>query len=83
MVKIYIYIYIFTKNANFCRFIKIWEKNKRFDLVWLRQTKCEDFAVCGGEETATKIEMKNWTEIANKLIVIKNQSEIYGGDGEK
>ena len=37
----------------------------------------------GGKGTATKIEMKNWTEIANKLIVIKNQSEIYGGDGER
>ena len=32
-------IYIFTKVANSCRLIKNWENNKRFYLVWLRQTK--------------------------------------------
>ena len=33
------YIYIFTKVANFSGFIKNWENNKRYYLVWLRQTK--------------------------------------------
>lgn len=55
------------------------------DFIWsgFARPNGTNFAVCGGEGTATKIEMKNWTEIANRLIVIKNQSEIYGGDGEK
>ena len=55
------------------------------DFIWsgFARPNRTDFAVCGGEEAATKIEMKNWTEIANKLIVIKNQSEICGRDGEK
>ena len=33
------YIYIFTKVANFSGFIKNWENNKRYYLVWLRQIK--------------------------------------------
>ena len=43
LVKIYIVIYIFTKVANFSRTIKNWENNKRFYLVWLRQTKYDGF----------------------------------------
>ena len=55
------------------------------DFIWsgFARPNRADFAVCGREGAAAKIEMKNWTEIANKLIVIKNQSEIYGGDGER
>ena len=36
------YIYIFTKVANFSGFIKNWENNKRYYLVWLRQTKWDE-----------------------------------------
>jgi len=36
-----------------------------------------------GKEGKAKIEMKNGTKIANKIIVIKNKEQVYGGDGEK
>ena len=36
-----------------------------------------------GREGKAKIEMKNGTKIANKMIVIKNKGEICGGDGER
>ena len=53
-------------------------------MIWLgfAQPKGLRFGMWGREGKA-KIEMKNWTEIANKIIVIKNQSEICGGDGER
>ena len=53
-------------------------------MIWLGFAQPK-VGFCGmwGREDKAKIEMKNGTKIANKLIVIKNQSEIYGGDGER